>query len=184
MPARSPRTNRRAGFSLIEVLLAVTISMILLYAAIFSASEAMAVVNEGDAQMVTHVQARRAMDRILKDVRYASQVQVSGSAQAGWTLDILTTGSLSAGWIAYAWDPQTGRITVGDGAGTQWVLEDVRDFTLESDVQQVNGTPTVVSVQMTWVVGEDTGGLADAAGLDEERVTELSGSARLRIHEQ
>ncbi|MDA1260510.1 MAG: prepilin-type N-terminal cleavage/methylation domain-containing protein [Planctomycetota bacterium] len=172
---------RRQGFSLVEVLLAVTISMVLLYAAIFSASEAMAVVSEGDTQMHTHVQARRAMDRILKDVRYASQVEVGGDSETGWSLDVLTTGSLSAGWITYAWDANNGRLSVSNGVGTEWMLEGVRQYDLAMETIDVNGAPVVSGVILKWVVAEDSGSLAGESSMNQERETELSGSARLRI---
>ena len=176
-------SSRRRGFSLVEVLLAVTISMVLLYAAIFSASEALAVVSEGDAQMHTHVQARRALDRILTDVRYASEVTVAGDLETGWTLDVLTTGSLSAGWVEYAWDAASGLMTVATAAGTEWMLEGVRSFQLDVETVQVNGVDVVGGVILKWVVAEDDGGLTGEAGLDPAREIELSGSARLRIHD-
>ena len=179
---RSP--YRRAGYSLVEVLLAVTISMVLLYAAVFSASEAMAVVSEGDTQMHTHVQARRAMDRILNDVRYASAVEVGGDAESGWTLDVLTTGSLSAGWVSYAWDAGTGRLSVSNGGGAEWVLTGLREYTLATETVDVNGAPEISGVIMTWVVGEDAGSRAGEVAMHAERETELSGSARLRIHDR
>lgn len=181
---RSSRaSSRRVGFSLVEVLLAVAISLILLYAAIFSASEAMAVVSEGDTQMHTHVQGRRALDRILSDVRYSAQVDVSGDAESGWTIDVLTTGSLSAGWVSYAWDPQSDRLSVSTGAGSEWMLEGVREFDLDVETVTINGAEVVSGLIMRWVVEEDDGGLSGESGMNSERVTELSGSARLRIHD-
>lgn len=175
---------RCAGYSLVEVLLAVTISMVLLYAAVFSASEAMAVVSEGDTQMHTHVQARRAMDRILKDVRYASEFEVGGDNENGWTIDVLTTGSLSAGWVSYSWDPVSGRLAVGSEASTEWVLEGVRQFDVDVESVDVNGAPVLSGLIMTWVVAEDAGSLAGEVAMHQERETELSGSARLRIHDR
>lgn len=178
------RCLRRAGYSLVEVLLAVTISMILLYAAVFSASEAMAVVSEGDAQMHTHVQARRAMDRILNDVRYASAVEVGGDGEDGWTIEVLTTGSLSAGWVTYAWDAGSGRLSVSNGAGSEWVLEGLRQYQLSTETVDVGGVPVISGIVMKWVVGEDAGSLAGEVAMHQERVTELSGSARLRVHDR
>lgn len=177
------RRPRRAGFSLIEVMLAVTIAMILLYAALFSAAEAVAVVSEGDAQMHTHVQAQRALDRLLKDVRYASMVEVGGDGVAGWDIQVETTGSLSAGTVSYAWDAATGLLTIGTDAGTEWAVEDLREFDLEVETVTVGTEVLVSGLTVRWVVGEDAGGYATAAGMHAERVTELSGSARLRIRD-
>lgn len=179
----SRASGRRSGFSLVEVLLAVTISMVLLYAAIFSASEALAVVSEGDAQMHTHVQARRALDRILADLRYASEVEVDGDAESGWTIDVLTTGSLSAGWVTYAWDPANGLMSVSTAAGTEWMLEGVREFDLDVETVTVGGAPVISGLIFKWVVAEDTGELSGENSMNPERETELSGSARLRIHD-
>lgn len=173
----------RGGFSLVEVLLAVAISMVLLYAAIFSASEALAVVSEGDAQMHTHVQARRALDRILADVRYSSQVLVDGDAESGWTIEVLTTGSLSAGWVTYGWDPASGFLSVGTASGSEWMLEGVREFDVEVETVTVNGAEVVSGLVLQWVVAEDTGELTGEDPMHPERETELSGSARLRIHD-
>lgn len=174
---------RRAGFTLIELMLAVTISMILLYAAIFTASEAMAVVSEGDIQMHTQVQARRALDRILQDTRYASEVLVNGTAQTGWTVQVLTTGSLSPGWVTYAWDAQTGALTVATNAGSEWMLEGVRAFDLGTTTAVVNNATVVTALTIQWTVGLDGGAESGEGSVNGERETVLAGSARLRIHD-
>lgn len=177
------RSARRAGFTLIELMLAVTISMIILYTALFSASEAVAVVSEGDAQVQTHVQARRALDRLLRDVRYATEVEVGGSSETGWSLDVLTTGTLSPGWVSYVWNADAGTLTIDAGAGAEWALVGLRDFGLDLVTESIGGAEVVTAVTIEWTVAEDAGAFAGGPGMDGERETRLSGSARLRIHD-
>lgn len=176
------RANRRSGFSLVEVMLAVSIAMILLYGAIYSSSETIAVVREGDVQMHTHVQARRVMDRLLKDVRYSSDLTISGDAEDGWTLQVLTTGSLSPGWVTYFWNPETESFTISNGASTETLLEDVRSFGLAQETADVDGETVIVSLTLNWVMGLDSGEESGAAGVSEERTLEVAGSTLVRIH--
>ena len=180
---RSRPRSRRAGISLIEVMLAVTVAMILLYGAVYSSSETVAVVREGDVQMHTHVQARRVMDRFLKDVRYCSDLTIDGDAVNGWTVEVLATGSLAPGWVTYVWDPDTGRFTISDGSSTEILLEDVRAFGVEQDTAVVDGVTVIQRLTLNWTMGLDSGQESGAEGVDAERTLELAGSTLVRIHD-
>jgi len=177
------RKSLRAGFSIIEVMLAVTVAMILLYGAIYSSSETVAVVREGDVQMHTHVQARRVMDRLLKDVRYSSDLTVAGDADAGWTIQVLTTGSLAPGWVTYAWSPDDERFTISDGATTEVLLEEVRSFEVGTETADINGVTVIERLTLEWVMGLDSGSEAGAEGVSAERTLELAGTTLVRIHD-
>lgn len=177
------RIHRHSGFSLIEVMLAVSVAMILLYGAIYSSSETIAVVREGDVQMHTHVQARRVMDRLLKDVRYSADLTISGDDEDGWTMQVLTTGSLAPGWVTYFWDPATERFTISDGAATEILLEDVRSFGLTQETADINGETVVVRLTLDWVMGLDSGEESGAEGVDGERTLEVAGSTLVRIRD-
>ena len=67
--SRLPR--RRAGFTLAEVLVAITVAMILLFGTLYSASETVGVVQEGDQRLHSEMLARNTLDRMLGDCRYA-----------------------------------------------------------------------------------------------------------------
>jgi len=175
--------NRSSGFSLVEVMLAVSVSMILLYGAIYSSSETVAVVREGDVQMHTHVQARRVMDRLLKDVRYSSDVNISGDDDDGWTIEVLTTGSLAPGWVTYFWDPEEESFTISNGAATEILLEDVRSFGVTQDTADINGETVIERLTLNWVMGLDSGEEAGAEGVNGTRTLELAGSTLVRIHD-
>ena len=177
------RTSRPSGFSLIEVMLAVSVAMILLYGAIYSSSETIAVVREGDIQMHTHVQARRVMDRLLKDARYSSDLTISGSSAAGWTIAVLTTGSLAPGWVTYFWNPNNDRFTISDGISTEILLEDVRTYTVTQETAVIGGETVVTRLTLDWVMGLDSGEEAGAEGADGERTLELAGSTLIRIND-
>lgn len=177
------RTFRRSGFSLIEVMLSVSVAMILLYGAIYSSSETVAVVREGDVQMHTHVQARRVMDRFLKDVRYSSDLTVTGDAVDGWSIEVLTTGSLAPGWVTYFWNPEDGRFTISDGASTEVLLEDVRSFGVTQETEDIGGVTVIVRLTLDWVMGLDSGEESGAEGVSEERTLEVAGSTLVRIRD-
>jgi type II secretory pathway pseudopilin PulG len=178
------RTNlRRAGFSMVEVMLAVSVAMILLYGAIYSSSEMVAVVREGDVQMHTHVQARRVMDRLLKDARYSSDLTITGDPATGWEIEVLTTGSLAPGWVTYEWDPGTEILTITDGVSTEILLDDVREFEITQETEDIGGDILVTRLTLDWVMGLDEGAEAGAAGVSDERTLELAGSTLIRIND-
>ncbi|MBT4466513.1 MAG: hypothetical protein HOD03_07500, partial [Planctomycetes bacterium] len=90
------RNNRisTAGFTLMEIMVATSIAMVLLFGALYSTSETLEVVREGDIRMHTNVNARRALNRLIKDCRYASEIEVAGTQQTGWTIGIGLTREL------------------------------------------------------------------------------------------
>lgn len=181
MQARPVRP--RSGFSLIEVMLAVSIAMILLYGAIYSSSETVAVVREGDLQMHTHVQGRRVMDRLLKDVRYCGDVAVTGDADTGWQVQVLTTGTLAPGWVTYEWDPGTELFTISDGAVTETLLEGVTAFTIFTETADINGSTEITQITLDWEMRLDSGAESGAEGVSGERSLRLAGATLVRIHD-
>jgi len=86
-----------------EIMIATSIAMVLLFGALYSTSETLEVVREGDIRVHTNVNARRALDRLLKDCRYASEVEVEGNEQTGWTIGVDTTGTLAPGELEYTY---------------------------------------------------------------------------------
>lgn len=174
----------RSGFSLIEVMLAVSVAMILLYGAIYSSSETVSVVREGDLQMHTHVQGRRVMDRLLKDIRYSSDVTVSGDAATGWQIQVLTTGTLSPGWVTYEWQEANGLFTISDGVATETLLEGVTAFDVTTQTVSVNGVNVITEVTLNWEMRLDAGEEAGAEGVNQERTLQLAGSTLVRVHDE
>lgn len=180
---RQPPPRSRRGFSLVEVMLAVSVAMILLYGALYSSSETVAVVREGDLQMHTHVQGRRVMNRLLKDVRYCGDLNVTGDAETGWQISVLTTGTLAPGWVTYEWDADTGAFTISDGAVTETLLEEVIAFQIATETAVLDGAEVITTLTLNWEMRLDSGEESGAEGVSDERTLQLAGSTLVRVHD-
>ncbi|MFT7517308.1 MAG: hypothetical protein ACI84O_001098 [Myxococcota bacterium] len=130
----TPYINRTKanGFTLIEIMIATSIAMILMFGALYSTSETLEVVREGDIRVNTNVNSRRALDRLLKDCRYATEIDVNSDESGRVTISLLTEGALSPGEIEYTWEPNDSVLRIGevvDGV-TSFVdlIPDVRSF--------------------------------------------------------
>ncbi|MGB0953363.1 MAG: PilW family protein [Planctomycetota bacterium] len=175
------RKNRQAGFTLLEIMIATTIAMILLFGALYSTSETLTVVREGDSLIHTNVHARRALDRMLKDFRYSSDLTVTGDSADGWSIAVTTTGTLDPGVLTYAWDPDTNLMTVAKTGGTTvTILEDLRAFNVVTDTADIGGTNVITRIKLEWVLGIDAGEEAGNVAIDAEREFELAGATWIR----
>lgn len=173
-------SSHQAGFTLLEIMIATTIAMVLLFGALYSTSETLTVVREGDMLIHTNVHARRALDRILKDFRYSSDLSVSGDALAGWSLVTTTTGTLDPGDLTYTWNPTDNALIVTNGTDTETVLDDLRIFNVVTDTADINGITVITRIKLEWVLGLTAGAEAGAAGMDAERTFELAGATWIR----
>lgn len=175
------RPNPRSGFTLLEIMIATTIAMILLFGALYSTSETLSVVREGDTVIHTNVHARRALDRMLKDFRYSSDLDVTGDSADGWSIAVTTTGTLDPGELTYAWDPDVGELTVArTGESTVTILEDLRGFNVVTDEAEIGGSTVITRIKMEWILGLDTGEEAGNIALDAERTFEIAGATWIR----
>lgn len=175
------RKNRQAGFTLLEIMIATTIAMVLLFGALYSTSETLSVVREGDTMIHTNVHARRALDRMLKDFRYSSDLSVTGDSADGWSIEVTTTGTLDPGVLTYAWEPDTGLMTVSKAGETVvTILEDLRGFNVVTDTADIGGTTVITRIKLEWVLGLDSGSEAGNVSLDAEREFELAGATWIR----
>ncbi|MCH2111793.1 MAG: hypothetical protein MK213_02960, partial [Planctomycetes bacterium] len=114
------------GFTLAEVLLASALTMVLMFGALYGTSESYEVARSGDRRVHTHISARRALDRLLKDCRYADDVALGGNPQSGYSITIDATSELDPEILTYFWSPSTKEVTVTDGATTDLVLSGVQ----------------------------------------------------------
>lgn len=150
--SRSARLRRSGGFTMIELLAATAVSMILLYGAIYSSLETVAVVSAGDSRINTQVHARRVLERMVKDCRYASVIEVTGDQASGWSID-LVTGLDDDEWT-WTWDPNAEALSVSDGSSTEVIVSGLIDFSVDT---QDNSTGEVERITMVWTVRETAG---------------------------
>ncbi len=173
-------SKNNSGFTLIEIMIATTIAMVLLFGALYSTSETLNVVREGDAVVHTNVHARRALDRILKDFRYSADLTVSGEVNEGWTIEVTTTGTLDPGAIVYSWDPNTKLLSVTGPSGTETVIEDLRTFVVTTVTSEIEGEVEITMVSIEWEVGITSGNEAGVEEINAERSLELAGATWIR----
>lgn len=174
------RPHRRSGFTLMEIMIATSIAMVLLFGALYSTTETLNVVREGDSQVHTNIQARRALDRMLKDIRYCSDLTVSGDVGTGWTVQVTTTGSLDPGLVTYSWTPDTGILTATSTNDTVSVLEDLRVFNLTTETADIGGTMVTTRLTVEWVLGLQAGSEAGQVAMNQERTFTVAGSTWVR----
>ncbi len=172
----APALTRRQGFTLMEVMIATSIAMVLLFGALYTTSETLNVVREGDSQVHTNIQARRAMDRLLKDIRYCSDISISGDAQSGWNVGVTTTGTMAPGLITYTWDPDSKIFTAASDTDTVTVLSDLRVFNLTKE--EAGGVVTRVTIE--WIMGLQAGPEAGQIEMNDERTFTVAGSTWVR----
>ena len=167
---------RTAGFTLMEIMIATSIAMVLLFGALYSTSETLEVVREGDIRMHTNVNARRALERLIKDCRYASEIEVTGTQQTGWTIGISTTGALAPGEIEYTWSPFNNSLRVAIVGGvTEEVILDVRNLNVETLTAIKDGVEVISRISFHFIIGLDDGHATGSGNPNSERTLELSG---------
>ncbi|MBC8330089.1 MAG: prepilin-type N-terminal cleavage/methylation domain-containing protein [Planctomycetes bacterium] len=173
--------GRDRGFTLVELLMVAALTMVLLFGAIYSASESFAVVSEGDARAHTHVHARRALDRLLKDCRYAAAVDVAGDADTGWTITIDATSSLDPDVLVYTWDPQTAVLRVSDGLlSPDIAVEGLETFDLGREFADHGAGPVIARIKFDWVLLVDAGD--ESGSTVSGRTLSLSGATWVRVN--
>lgn len=168
------------GFTLVEIMIATTVAMILLFGALYSTSQTLNVVREGDALVHTNVHARRALDRLLKDFRYSAALAISGDTDTGWTIAVTTTGTLDPGALIYKWTPDTNVLSVTGPAGTETVIQDLRSFVLNTVTETVEAETYITRVSVEWVLGITAGNEAGAETINAERTMSLAGATWVR----
>jgi len=172
--------RKSAGFTLLEIMIATTIAMVLLFGALYSTSETLSVVREGDAVIHTNVHARRSLDRILKDFRYSSALSVSGDSINGWSIATTTTGTLDPGVLTFSWNPTDKALVVTKGNHEETILDDLRVFNVVTDTASIDGETVITRIKLEWVMGIESGSESGAVGVDESRTFELAGATWIR----
>lgn len=165
--------SRRNGFTIIEMLISMTIAMILLIGAFYSTSETYAVVRQGDARLHTQVHARRTLERLAKDCRYANTLEVSGSESTGWTIS-MTTGLDDQVWV-WRWVASTDELSVSDGELSETVVEDLTGFSIATEI---NSEGAISRITMRWTLMEQSGEEAGKSNIN--RQVELAASTWVR----
>jgi len=155
----SASSPTRAGFTIVEILVATSVSMILLFGAIYSSMETIAVVSAGDTRINTQVHARRVLERLVKDCRYASELTVVGDQVDGWEID-METGLEADPWT-WSWDPDTESLTVSDGGSTETIVTGLIDFEIDT---QIDGDGDIERITMIWTVREESGATGSSSG--------------------
>ena len=148
----SVASARHAGFSIMEVMVAVSVAMILLFGTLYSASESLEVVEESDRRVQVVGQTRGGLDRMLSDCRYASNVDVAGNNIDGWTVTVDTTSALDPPQLTYTWDPVSGDFSLSDGLMTDVLFENVTEMVVTTDTKLEGGIPVVSALYLTFEV--------------------------------
>jgi type II secretory pathway pseudopilin PulG len=177
---RIKNKGNSSGFTLTEIMIATTIAMILLFGALYSTSETLNVVREGDAVVHTNVHARRALDRVLKDFRYSAALSIAGDVETGWTIGVTTTGTLDPGALIYSWSPDTKTLSVTGPSGTETVIQDLRNFVVNTVTETVEGEVVITRVSVEWVLGITAGNEAGVETINAERTMSLAGATWVR----
>ena len=173
-----------SGFTLIEIVIATAIAMVLMFGALYSTSETLEVVREGDIRVHTNINARRALDRLLKDCRYASEIEVTEVSADKWLIEVETTGSLSPGEIEYSWDANSQLLQVGlENEAAEALISDVRSFDVNTLTATIDGNVVVTRISISLEIGIDDGYSAGAANANAERTLQLAGSTWIRRNE-
>lgn len=174
------RKHKFSGFTLIEIMIATTIAMILLFGALYSTSETLNVVREGDAVVHTNVHARRALDRVLKDFRYSAALSIAGDSETGWTIGVTTTGTLDPGALVYNWTPDSKTLTVTGPGGPETVIQDLRTFNVNTLTETVGAVVYITRVSVEWELGITSGNEAGNETINAERTLSLAGATWVR----
>lgn len=162
MKLRHPHLRKartRGGFTIVELMVSTAVSMILLYGAIYSSMETFAVVSAGDTRINTQVHARRVLERLVKDCRYASLLELEGDEDDGWEID-METGLDGDAWT-WTWDPAGESLSVSDGETTEVVVTGLIGFTIDA---QTDSGGDVERITMLWTVREESGATGSSNG--------------------
>lgn len=165
--------SRRSGFTLVEMLISMTIAMILLIGAFYSTSETYAVVRQGDARLHTQVHARRTLERLAKDCRYANTLEITGNEDSGWTIT-MTTGLDNDPWV-WRWVASTDELSISDGNLSETVVEGLTDFGLATEI---NSEGAISRVTFRWTMLVNYG--EEAGKGSQQRTVELAASTWVR----
>jgi type II secretory pathway pseudopilin PulG len=168
------RPLRRNGFTIVELLISMTIAIILLVGALYSTAETYAVVRQGDARLNTQVHARRTLERLTKDCRYATSLAVTGTESTTWTIS-MTTGLSEKTWI-WSWSADTDELTVSDGVDTETVVSKLTAFGIETET---NDSGEISKITMNWRLDENPGKLA-GKGAPPDPIAKLAASTWVR----
>lgn len=150
--ARMRKPSRQSGFTILELLISTAIGTVLLFGAIYSSMETFAVVQAGDSRLNTQVHARRVLERLVKDCRYSTELEITGDEADGWQLAI-TTGADDTEWT-WTWNPATDTLSVSDGESAEDIVTNLEGFALEA---QLNGSSEVERITMLWTLREVAG---------------------------
>ena len=168
--------GKRAGFTLVEMALACTVAMILMFGALYSSTEAYSIVREGDTRVHTHLQARRTLDRFLRDCRYAEDLAIEGKASTGWLIAVTQSGLQTPSTLQYRWDAASHEFQIEDDTSSQIALSGLLDFELSWQTEVTETGSKIAQVTAQWTVAVNPG---LEAGFSEPRGSlELGGSIR------
>lgn len=134
----SPRSSRRAGFSLLEILVVLALMASLFVVALGGVSEGTQVVSESLATDTMRREAIQALQKIANDLKATDRGSVTVTAGTQMTL-VKGTGWTSGG--GQTWDPiphvysvsGDGKLTLGYVGTPQTLAHDVNSFLIVED---------------------------------------------------
>ncbi|RMH02490.1 MAG: hypothetical protein D6702_08810 [Planctomycetota bacterium] len=156
---------------MVELMIVAALVMALMFGALVTTGESFQVAESGDQRIQVSISARRALDRLLKDCRYAAALSVAGDAASGWTITIDAVNSLDPDTLIYTWDPQTEVLRISDGVRSpDTVLEGLAAFDLSTLVEDHGAGPVIARIRCDWSVRQEQGQLLPLAGTTWIRV--------------
>jgi len=159
-------------------MVATSIAMLLLFGALYGTGESFAVVQEGDARVHTHIHGRRILDRLLKDCRYAAEIEIQGEAETAWTLEILA--KLDDPVRVWHWNSKSQNLTLSQGENREVVLQGIQQFDLKTQREWVDGVDGLSQVAVQWTLAVNAGTEAGAASF--ARTISLGAATWIRSH--
>ena len=159
-------------------MVATSIAMLLLFGALYGTGESFAVVQEGDARVHTQVHGRRILDRLLKDCRYAAEIEIQGEAETAWTIEILAqVGDPTRIW---SWSSASQNLVLSQGENQEVVLQGIQKFELKTQSEWVDGVDGLSQIAVQWTLAVNAGTEAGVASF--ARTISLGAATWIRNH--
>ena len=141
-----------AGFTLTEVLLATALAMIMLFGTLYGSGESFVLIHEGDAKVNTHLQARRVLDRFMKDCRYSTDLIIEGNPEKAWMVNLQPAGEPLPARRVWTWDAKDSQLQIEEQGQREVALAGVNKFELRTGLIDGPMGPEISMVAAEWEI--------------------------------
>ncbi len=154
--------NSRSGFTLSELLVAITVSGVILAACVSSLNLLARSYTNVRARVEMNAQCRRAMDHFARDARMGDGV--TAATDTSLTLRIYSNATSGTELVEYSYDASTGTLSRANSGVTINLVNNLSNF--DFDYFDSNGSPTTTTNAIKCV---QINALASFTVLDAER---------------